>query len=68
MFLVPELADYLAQNIPDQVQDAINEYEYVGPYWFVSRFESVIGEGVMFNLYTYNALFQAKALILNESG
>jgi hypothetical protein len=67
MYIVPELADYLAQNIPDEVQEAVNEYDYVAPYWFVSRYESVIGEGVMNNLYNYHALFLAKAYILNES-
>lgn len=66
IFLVPELADYLAQNIPNQVQEAVNEYEYIAQYWFVSRYESAIGEGVMSHLYNYQALFLAKAYILNE--
>lgn len=66
MYLVPELADYLAQNIPDEVQQAVDEYQYIAPYWFASRYEAVIREGVMSNLYNYHALFTAKARILNE--
>ncbi len=66
IFLVPELADYMDQHILSQVQQAVNEYEYIAPYWFVSRYEATIGEGVMANLYNYNALFQAKAQILCE--
>jgi hypothetical protein len=49
------------------MQEAINEYEYIAPYWFVTRYESIINEGVMSPLYNYSALFQAKAYILNES-
>ncbi len=67
LYLVPELGDHLEQAIPGQVQAALAEYNKVAPYWFVSRYESVIGEGVMAHLYNYNALIQAKALILKES-
>ena len=67
IFLVPELAEYMHNQIPAQVQQALNEYNYVAPYWFVSRYEATIGEGVMSNLYNYNALFQAKAQISCES-
>ncbi|MCK6624336.1 MAG: PQQ-like beta-propeller repeat protein [Anaerolineae bacterium] len=67
LFLTPELGNYLAQTIPGPIQTAINEYNYVAPYWFVSRYEAVIGEGVMAHLYNYSALFQAKGLILQES-
>lgn len=67
IYLVPELADYLYQQIPGAVQAAIAEYEHVAPYWFVSRYESAIGESVMQHLYDYHALFLAKAYVLNES-
>lgn len=67
IFLVPELGDYLHQNLLAQVQQAVDEYEYVAPYWFVSRYEAAIGEGVMHNLYTYNALFNARAYALHQS-
>lgn len=65
MFIVPELGEYMRQNILSEVLEAVDEYEAVAPYWFVSRYESVIGEGVMSNLYNYNALFSAMALILD---
>ena len=67
MMLVPELGDYMEQNARTIVQTAFNEYDYVAPYWFVSRFESAIGEGTMSNLYNYNAMFLAKAYILKAS-
>ena len=67
MFLTPELADYLNQHIYNQVQTAVNEYEYVAPYWFVSKFDVSYGEGTLQHLYDSPALFQAKAYILKQS-
>jgi hypothetical protein len=67
MYLVPELANYLHENALSDVQQAIDEYMYIAPYWFVSKFEASLREGVMQPLYDYHALFQAKALILQES-
>jgi len=64
MYLVPELASELSTS---QVQQAIDEYEYVAPYWFVSRYEATMGEGVMADLYIYNAIFQAKGQVLGVS-
>ena len=66
IYMVPELGDYMNQNILTEIQGAIDEYEDIAPYWFVARYESVIGEGVMSNLYNYHAMFQAKAYILKE--
>lgn len=67
LYIVPELGDYLRANIPNQVEEAVNEYDYIAPYWFVSRYEATIGEGGMSLLYNYYALFQAKAFVLQES-
>ena len=66
MFLTPELADYLNQHIYSQVQAAIDEYNYVAPYWFVSKFDDSYGEGTFQHLYDSPALFQAKAWILKQ--
>jgi len=66
MFLTPELGDYLNQTILTQVQQAMNEYTFVAPYWFVSKFDSTWNEGTLQQLYDYPALFQAKAYILEE--
>ncbi len=66
MFLTPELADHLGQNIYQQAQAAMDEYEYVAPYWFVSAFDNSYGEGTFQSLYDYPALFQAKAYVLKE--
>lgn len=66
MFLTPELADYLNQHIYTKAQEAINEYEYVAPYWFVAKFDDSYGEGTFQHLYDYPALFQAKAYILKQ--
>jgi outer membrane protein assembly factor BamB len=66
IMLVPELGDYLHQNALGKMQEAINEYNLVGPYWFVSRYEASIAESASQNLYDYPAMFQAKAYILKE--
>lgn len=67
MFLVPELADYLRENALEKVQEALDEYQRITPYWFVSKFEATYGEGMIQPLYDYHALFQAKALLLQAS-
>jgi hypothetical protein len=66
MFLTPELADYLNQHIYTQIQAAMNEYEYIAPYWFVAKFDDSYGEGTFQHLYDYPAIFQAKAYILKQ--
>jgi hypothetical protein len=67
IYLTPELGDFMQQHLSAQVAAAIDEYETIGAYWFVSRFDNVVGEGTMSNLYNYNAVFQAKALIQHQS-
>jgi outer membrane protein assembly factor BamB len=66
MFLTPELANYLNQHIYSQVQEAVDEYNYVAPYWFVTKFDDSYGEGTLQPLYDSPALFQAKAYILKQ--
>jgi hypothetical protein len=66
MFLTPELANYLNQHIYSQIQVAIDEYNYVAPYWFVTMFDDSYGEGSFQHLYDSPALFQAKAWILKQ--
>jgi len=66
MFLTPEIADYMHTHLQPQVQQAIDEYTEVAPYWFVSKFDNSVGEGTLQHLYDYPALFQAKAYILGE--
>ena len=66
MYLVPELADYLRMNAITKVQEALQEYTRVAPYWFVEKTEQTVLEGVLHPIYDVNAVFQAKALILKE--
>ncbi len=66
MFLTPELADYLNQHILTKVQEALDEYSYVAPYWFVTKFDGSYGEGTFQHLYDPPALFQARAYILKQ--
>jgi outer membrane protein assembly factor BamB len=66
IMLVPELGDYLHANALSKVQAAVDEYNSVGPYWFVSRYNASIAESAMQNLYDYPAMFQAMAYILKE--
>jgi hypothetical protein len=64
MFLTPELADYMNKNIPPHdMQAVMDEYTYVAPYWFVTKFDDSYGEGSLQHLYDSPALFQAKAYI-----
>ena len=67
MFLVPELADYLRQNALAKVQDAIDRYTRMAPYWMVGHNEEVQHENGITPLYQTHALFQAKAQILRAS-
>lgn len=67
MMLVPELGQYLANTIAGSIQDAVDEYATVAPYWFVTRYEATIDEGAMSNLYNNPAMFMANAYILNKT-
>jgi outer membrane protein assembly factor BamB len=66
MFMVPELAEYLYENAYNKVEEAVDEYSWIAPYWFVGKFEATTGEGTFKPYYDSIALFQAKALILKE--
>lgn len=66
MMLVPELGDYLNQHALSQMQAALNEYEYIAPYWFVSRYQAAVNEGATSALYNSPAIFQARAFILKQ--
>ncbi len=66
MYLVPELGDYLALYARAQVAAALEEYNWVAPYWFVSRYEGAVDEGAMGVPYTNWAMFQARAYIFRE--
>jgi len=67
MFMVPELADYMRQNALSKVQDAIDRYTHMAPYWMVGHNEEVQHENGITPLYQTHALFQAKAQILKAS-
>jgi outer membrane protein assembly factor BamB len=67
IFLVPELANELRNRALNKVNPAIDEYEQINPLWFAKKTETVLGEGVIDQLYTSNALFKAKALIQGAS-
>ncbi len=66
MYMTPELGQYLHDHILSEIQAAFDEYERTAPYWFVTKFEATFNEAVMHHLYDYNAMFAAKALILQE--
>jgi hypothetical protein len=68
MYLVPELADYLHAHALGKVQGALEEYERLAPYWFVSFAAEGFGENALSPLYDGQALFLAKAWILRAPG
>jgi len=65
MLMTPELASLFRQNLLAPVAAAITEYETLAPYWFVTKSETQLGEGILEMPYNHHALFQAKAKILN---
>jgi outer membrane protein assembly factor BamB len=67
ILLTPELADYLRTHALAQMEEALDEYDYVSPFWFAVNYEATYNEGVRQHLYDPIALFQAKAYILRES-
>jgi outer membrane protein assembly factor BamB len=69
MYLTPELASSMRSNPTtlSKVQEALNEYQTIAPYWFESRAEFTYGEGIFNPLQDNHALFHAKAWILQES-
>ncbi len=67
MYLVPELADYLRQNALGKVQEAVDRYTRMAPYWMVGHNEEVQHENGIMPLHQTHALFQAKAQILHAS-
>lgn len=66
MYMTPALADYLRAEAYAEVLQALHTYNRIAPYWFVSKYDATSNEGVIQPLYDYSALFQAKALILQE--
>ena len=67
MYMTPELADYLRDNILSTVQSAWAEYNTVHPWWFISRATEGITENAICPLWDSHCLFQAKAQILQDS-
>lgn len=67
MFLVPELADYLRRNALSKVQDAVDRYTRMAPYWMAGHNEEVQHENGFTPLQQTHALFQAKAQILEAT-
>jgi len=54
-------------TIQHVVQEAVDEYSSVGPYWFVTGYEACYQEGRRALLTDTEGIFQAKALILRQS-
>lgn len=66
LYICPELGQYYRDNILADVEEALDEYDYVTPFWFVGRYEAYYGENCLQPLYALPALLQAKAWILQE--
>jgi hypothetical protein len=65
--MTPELGQYFYDHNPATIEAALNEYTYVQPYWFVSRYEGSTRENTIHNLHHYYAFFQTKAWALKQS-
>jgi outer membrane protein assembly factor BamB len=68
IFLTPELGTYLNSNPAAlaKVQEAVNEYNTVAPFWFTSQMDATLNEGVFQPLYDVNAMMLAKAYVLKQ--
>jgi hypothetical protein len=67
MFLVQELADFLREKTLPKVQEAIDRYMHMAPYWLAGNNEEIQHENGITPLHQTHALFQAKAQILKAS-
>jgi outer membrane protein assembly factor BamB len=67
IYLVPELGSYLNSNALAKVQTAVDEYNRIAPYWFVSWYEDTVGEAMFQPLYDVHGMFAAKAFALKQS-
>jgi len=65
MYLVPELGQHWGNNTT--VKNAIKEYEYLGPFWFVAGNDNTEEESIMHPLFD-TWMFQAKAYVENLTG
>ncbi|NLD42242.1 MAG: PQQ-like beta-propeller repeat protein [Chloroflexi bacterium] len=66
LYMVPELGDYLHAHAYGLVAQAVAEYDRITPYWFVPGYDQGYKEGAIHHLFDANAMFQAKAQILQE--
>ena len=66
MYMTPELANYLRENVLSKVRMAWEEYNGVHPFWFISRVCEGTGENTVCPLWDHHTLFHAKAQILEE--
>jgi outer membrane protein assembly factor BamB len=67
MYMVPELAEYLQQNALSKVQSAVDEYNRVAPYWYVTLASEGYAENPRTVLYDAHGLYMANAWILGAS-
>ena len=65
MWMTPELGQYLHDHARSKVQAAVDEYERITHYWFVSGFQDTTGEAIHEPLYDV-LLLQAKAWVLQQ--
>lgn len=66
LWLTPEVGKELGEKIKSDVEEAVEEYEYLAPYWFAANFEASSNERSIQNLYDTSGLFKAKAYILES--
>lgn len=65
LYLTPELCDYLKNNAKNKVQQSWQDMTYVAPRWFVAKAEDMSYESVIGPIHKTQALFYAKAKILD---
>jgi hypothetical protein len=67
LYLTAELGDAYKPLLRTKMQQAFDEYDYIAPFWFVGKYESMFGESTLQNLYGPMAMFLAQAHVLDAS-
>ncbi len=63
LFLTPELGQYMRDHNFSKINDAINEYKYLGAFWFDGFNQNSFQEDIKQHLHDRPALFLASAYI-----
>ena len=65
--LVPEAASFMRTYARNEAEAMVGSYSHRAPHWFVAKAEEGGGEAVFQSLYDQVSIFQARAMVLQQS-